>query len=53
MKVIVARDIVKYHGGDLKVLSGATLAEFPLLCGVFRGVRLSRLWCIKVGKYIA
>jgi len=26
MKVIVARDIVKYHGGDLKVLSGATLA---------------------------
>src|SRR5918995_1469648 len=26
MKVIVARDIVKYHGGDLKVLSGATLS---------------------------
>jgi len=26
MKVIVARDIVKYHGGDLKVLSGASLA---------------------------
>jgi len=26
MKVIVARDIVKYHGGDLKILSGATLA---------------------------
>ena len=26
MKVIVARDIVKYHGGDRKVLSGATLA---------------------------
>src|ERR671916_366234 len=25
MKVIVARDLVKYHGGDLKVLSGATL----------------------------
>src|SRR5687767_15767335 len=25
MKVIVARDIVKYHGGDLKVLSGASL----------------------------
>ncbi len=24
--MIVARDIVKYHGGDLKVLSGATLA---------------------------
>src|SRR5919107_2031183 len=24
MKVIVATDIVKYHGGDLKVLSGAT-----------------------------
>jgi ATP-binding cassette subfamily F protein 3 len=26
MKVIVARDIVKYHGGDVKVLSGATLS---------------------------
>src|SRR5512133_958825 len=26
MKVIVATDIVKYHGGDLKVLSGASLA---------------------------
>src|SRR5829696_6531157 len=26
MKVIIARDIVKYHGGDLKVLSGASLA---------------------------
>jgi ATP-binding cassette subfamily F protein 3 len=26
MKVIVARDIVKYHGGDLKVLSGASLS---------------------------
>ena len=26
MKVIVARDIVKYHGGDLKILSGATLS---------------------------
>jgi ATP-binding cassette subfamily F protein 3 len=26
MKVIVARDLVKYHGGDLKVLSGATLS---------------------------
>jgi ATP-binding cassette subfamily F protein 3 len=26
MKVIVARDIVKYHGGALKVLSGATLS---------------------------
>src|SRR5215210_726315 len=26
MKVIVATDIVKYHGGDLKVLSGATLS---------------------------
>jgi len=26
MKVIVASDIVKYHGGDLKVLSGATLS---------------------------
>src|ERR687895_221095 len=25
MKVIVAREIVKYHGGDLKVLSGASL----------------------------
>src|SRR3712207_9420535 len=25
MKVLVARDIVKYHGGDLKVLSGASL----------------------------
>ena len=26
MKVIVARDIVKYRGGDLKVLSGASLS---------------------------
>jgi ATP-binding cassette, subfamily F, member 3 len=26
MKVIIAREIVKYHGGDLKVLSGASLA---------------------------
>ncbi len=26
MKVIVARDLVKYHGGVLKVLSGATLS---------------------------
>ncbi|MDQ5810415.1 MAG: ATP-binding cassette domain-containing protein, partial [Actinomycetota bacterium] len=26
MKVLIAREIVKYHGGDLKVLSGATLA---------------------------
>jgi ATP-binding cassette, subfamily F, member 3 len=26
MKVIIARDIVKYHGGDLKVLSGASLS---------------------------
>src|SRR3712207_6267071 len=26
MKVIVARDLVKYHGGDVKVLSGATLS---------------------------
>jgi ATP-binding cassette, subfamily F, member 3 len=26
MKVIVATDIVKYHGGDMKVLSGATLS---------------------------
>ena len=26
MKVIVARDIVKYHGGDRKVLSGASLS---------------------------
>jgi ATP-binding cassette subfamily F protein 3 len=26
MKVIVARDLAKYHGGDLKVLSGATLS---------------------------
>src|SRR5918994_6533466 len=26
MKVIVATDIVKYHGGDLKVLSGVTLS---------------------------
>src|SRR5918993_3014989 len=26
MKVIVAREIVKYHGGDLKVLSGASLS---------------------------
>ncbi len=26
MKVIVATEIVKYHGGDLKVLSGATLS---------------------------
>src|SRR5215211_4229499 len=26
MKVIVARDLVKYHGGDLKILSGATLS---------------------------
>ena len=26
MKVIVASNLVKYHGGDVKVLSGATLA---------------------------
>jgi ATP-binding cassette, subfamily F, member 3 len=26
MKVIVARDLVKYHGGDLNFLSGATLS---------------------------
>ena len=26
MKVLVARDVVKYHGGDLMVLSGTTLA---------------------------
>ena len=26
MKVLIARDIVKYHGGDLKVLSGASLS---------------------------
>jgi ATP-binding cassette, subfamily F, member 3 len=26
MKIIVARDLVKYHGGDVKVLSGATLS---------------------------
>ena len=26
MKVLIARDLVKYHGGDLKILSGATLA---------------------------
>ncbi|MBX6762395.1 MAG: ABC-F family ATP-binding cassette domain-containing protein [Rubrobacteraceae bacterium] len=26
MKVIVARDLVKYHGGEVKVLSGASLA---------------------------
>ncbi len=26
MKVIVARDLVKYHGGNLKILSGSTLA---------------------------
>ena len=26
MKVLVAKDIVKYHGGDLKVLAGASLA---------------------------
>src|SRR5215212_9849735 len=26
MKVLVATDIVKYHGGDLKILSGATLS---------------------------
>src|SRR5918992_5184108 len=26
MKVIVARDIVKYHRGDLKILSGASLS---------------------------
>ncbi len=26
MKVLIARDIVKYHGGDLEVLSGTTLA---------------------------
>jgi ATP-binding cassette, subfamily F, member 3 len=26
MKVIVARDLVKYHGGDLKVLSGVSLS---------------------------
>jgi ATP-binding cassette subfamily F protein 3 len=25
MKVLIARDIVKYHGGDLKILSGASL----------------------------
>src|SRR3712207_2533297 len=26
MKVVVAKDLVKYHGGDLKVLSGASLS---------------------------
>jgi ABC-type multidrug transport system ATPase subunit len=26
MKVIVASNLVKYHGGDVKVLSGATLS---------------------------
>jgi ATP-binding cassette, subfamily F, member 3 len=26
MKVLITRDLVKYHGGDLKILSGATLA---------------------------
>ena len=26
MKVLIARDLVKYYGGDLKVLSGASLA---------------------------
>ena len=26
MKVLIAREIVKYHGGDLKILSGASLA---------------------------
>ena len=26
MKVVIARDLVKYHGGNVKVLSGATLA---------------------------
>ena len=26
MKVLIAREIVKYHGGDLKVLSGASLS---------------------------
>jgi len=26
MKVLIARDIVKYHGGDLKILSGASLS---------------------------
>jgi ATP-binding cassette subfamily F protein 3 len=26
MRVLIARDLVKYHGGDLKVLSGASLA---------------------------
>jgi ATP-binding cassette, subfamily F, member 3 len=26
MKVLIARELVKYHGGDLKILSGASLA---------------------------
>src|SRR5919199_1469644 len=26
MKVLIARDLVKYHGGDLKILSGVSLA---------------------------
>jgi ATP-binding cassette subfamily F protein 3 len=26
MKALIARDLVKYHGGDLKILSGASLA---------------------------
>jgi ATP-binding cassette subfamily F protein 3 len=26
MKVLIAREIVKYHGGDLKILAGASLA---------------------------
>ncbi|HVF02793.1 MAG TPA: ATP-binding cassette domain-containing protein, partial [Rubrobacteraceae bacterium] len=26
MKVLIAREIVKYHGGDLKILSGTSLA---------------------------
>ena len=26
MKVLIARDVIKYHGGDLKILSGASLS---------------------------
>ena len=26
MKVLITREIVKYHGGDLRILSGASLA---------------------------
>ena len=43
MKVLIARDIVKYHGGDLKVLAGASL-------GVEAGEKIGLVGRNGVGK---